>query len=704
MSTASRLLQRQPWLVPLAFAIAFGVVGWSTVRALAAHERSMLGSELESTLRTSVEALSVWVKRNEATVQVYVEDPRVAAHLAELARVARTVEDPATALRAAPEQQRLRELLDPVARIHGFRGWGAQDLTGLMIANLSDDQVGFRPQAIASRRLEVVNGLSIQHTAPMYFDIPGETLVLMIVGGPVADPDGRLVATLGFSIDPTESFSRILESARVGSSGETYAFDAEGVMVSTSRFEDQLRDLGLLASAEEGASALRIQIRDPGGNMLDGFEPSLPMRARSFTVAAASAIAGETSRNLEGYPDYRGVPVIGAWTWVPSLRIGIASEIDEAEAYAGLRDVSWRLGLMFALLGVATLGMAGYSWTVRRLQGKVDDAVRLGRYRVDRKIGKGGMGTVYLARHALLRRPTAIKVLEKASADPEALTRFEREVQVSSSLSHPNTIEIYDYGHSAEGDFYYAMEYVGGIDLAMLVDKDGPQPAARVRSIMSQAAGSVAEAHARGLIHRDIKPANIMICERGGIRDFVKVLDFGLVRSRERREDLSITRTQALTGTPLYMAPEALEDPTQLDARGDVYQLGAVAYFLLVGRPPFEGHSVVEVLSKHMNERPTAPEEILGEPVAPALVEVILRSLEKSPADRFVDARAMLQALGEAEIDGHWTQDDAEAWWSDWELQHPEGEAGSTSSGSGSTPSGYVIDLLGSSRSRSRGS
>ena len=190
------------------------------------------------------------------------------------------------------------------------------------------------------------------------------------------------------------------------------------------------------------------------------------------------------------------------------------------------------------------------------------------------------MGKVYRARHALLRRPTAVKLLEAASASGEAVTRFEREVQAASSLTHPNTIAIFDYGRTPEGVFYYAMEFLDGITLGELVGEDGAQPESRVVFIMRQMVESLAEAHAAGMIHRDLKPSNVMLCERGGLRDFAKVLDFGLVRA-EDSDDLTVTSVESLTGTPLYLSPEALESPETVSPRSDVYQLGAIAYYLL---------------------------------------------------------------------------------------------------------------------------
>ena len=692
-------LRRNTWVVPLAFALAFAAAGYSALRALERHQRAQLASEVQTTLAAATEALDVWVRNNEAIAAVYASDLRIRRALSDLARLARISEDPSTALRASPAQLELREILSDAAIVLGFEGWGAQDVSGLMIANQADDQIGFRPAALADLRRDAIAELRVEHTPPIPYDTPNGVSVLMIVGGPVLDPNDKPVATLGFSLNPSKAFARLLEVARLGTSGETYAFDENGLMVSPSRFEDQLRGIGLLPDDPSVGAAMQIQIRDPGGDMTLGYVPELPAKARPFTKAAAAAIAGDAGFDIDGYHDYRGVPVIGAWAWVPSLRIGIASEIDVDEAYAALHDVQLRFSIVIGLLVLAAIGMGGYSIVLARLQGKVDEARQLGRYRVERKLGQGGMGTVYLARHALLRRPTAIKVLESEAAEEHAAQRFEREVQVSSSLSHPNTIEIYDFGYAPDGAFYYAMEYVGGITLASLCEKDGPQPDARVRFIMSQVAGSLGEAHMMGLVHRDLKPSNIMLCERGGMHDFVKVLDFGLVRAQQQTDDLAITTTQAVTGTPLYMSPEALQDPTSLDARADVYQLGAVAYYLLAGRPPFEGQGLVEVLAKHMKEPAAPPSDLIGRKVSAELEAIVLRCLAKDPDDRYEDASALRIALEGAAIEGVWGRDEARVWWEEWTGIHGFELEGAVS-GTGSTPSGYSIDLL----SRIRGS
>lgn len=312
---------------------------------------------------------------------------------------------------------------------------------------------------------------------------------------------------------------------------------------------------------------------------------------------------------------------------------------------------------------VAALSLATYgSHIIYGLRKEIREAQQLGQYTLLEKIGEGGMGSVYRARHAMLRRPTAIKLVPPEKAGPQQLLRFEREVQHTAELQHPNTIQIFDYGHSPDGVFYYAMELLDGIDLDDLVERDGPQPPARVVHILEQACAALAEAHDKGLVHRDIKPANIFLCHRGGVPDVVKVLDFGLVK--ELATDGGVTNVDVVAGTPAYLSPEAITAPDTLGPAADIYALGAVGYFLLTGEPVFTGATVVEICGHHVHSAPVPPSERASVHLSAELEALILRCLAKKPAERFGGVRELrraLLALPEAEI---WDDGAAEAWWS----------------------------------------
>lgn len=287
-------------------------------------------------------------------------------------------------------------------------------------------------------------------------------------------------------------------------------------------------------------------------------------------------------------------------------------------------------------------------------------AKELGSYTLNRKIGAGGMGEVYLASHTMLRRPTAIKLLKPGMVSEESISYFHKEVQLTSQLTHPNTIAVYDYGRTPEGRFYFAMEYLDGMDLLNLVRCLGPLGEARTCHILIQVCSSLAEAHDHGLIHRDIKPANIMLCERGGIRDFVKVLDFGI--AREMTSDQAGVARE-LVGTPRYMSPESITTPDRVDGRSDLYAVGCVGHYLLTGEPVFGTLSQVEQFSAHLRSTPPPVSQVVDHPVSPDLENLILRCLCKDPLDRPQTADELRKQLVACRLADQWTETDMRLWW-----------------------------------------
>jgi serine/threonine-protein kinase len=299
---------------------------------------------------------------------------------------------------------------------------------------------------------------------------------------------------------------------------------------------------------------------------------------------------------------------------------------------------------------------------IHRLRKEVSDVQKLGQYSLERKLGEGAMGVVYEAKHGMLKRPTAIKLLRPEVADRDALDRFRREVQLTARLTHPNTVTIYDYGRTPEGLFYYAMELLSGATLTQVVEAGGPQPVERVVRILRDAALALNEAHDVGLIHRDIKPSNIMLARQGGVPDVTKVLDFGLVKNLGNVDDLEQTNTMSIKGTPHYLSPEAIQDPQGIDARTDLYALGAVGYFLLAGRHVFEGKTIMEVCLHHLHTVPLPLAEVSSQEVPAELEALIFSCLEKSQSDRPASCQELADALDRLDV-GRWTRASAEAWW-----------------------------------------
>lgn len=305
------------------------------------------------------------------------------------------------------------------------------------------------------------------------------------------------------------------------------------------------------------------------------------------------------------------------------------------------------------------------------------DARRIGSYTLREKLGSGGMGDVYIAEHRLLKRRCAIKLIKPDKADDaNALARFESEVQAAARLTHQNTIEIYDYGHTRDGTFYYAMEFLPGLNLQEIVERFGPMPEGRVVHLLQQVCSALKESHGRGLIHRDVKPGNIFAAERGGVYDVAKLLDFGLVKSLQTDvESMKLTMDGAVVGSPLFAAPEATIDDKP-GPGSDIYSLGATAYFLLTGQPVFPGDNPLKVLFAHVNESPRPLSELLPG-VSHELEIIVMKCLEKKPEDRFTNVEELGIALANCANIAPWTESDASQWWSQTPVEtdaNPTGE------------------------------
>lgn len=682
-------LRRQLWVWPVLALVVLSTIGLFVRHAVESTMRANLQSELQTLLCVQVGMLENWYSTQESNARSLANDPDIRELVIQLTEPA----EPGVAL-STEERDRLNaqlaRALAPGLQHHEYLGYVVVNEAHTVVACTNHELLGKQPSLVYEDLLRGVFRGNSMVTPPFRSEVamPDRAGKLrtgvptMFVCAPVRDQNLRVIAAIAFRMNPETQFSSMLQLGRLGETGETYAIDREANFVSRSRFEDELILLGLLPDQPDATSILTLQARDPQGNLSQGYRPQVRRSELPLTQMAQAAIAGQAGVNVQGYRDYRGVPVVGAWRWLPNHQIGVATEIDITEAYQTLYILRRTVWSMYALLTISAVAIFVFTILVARANRKAQQATiearQLGQYQLEEQLGSGAMGIVYRGQHAMLRRPTAIKLLSADRTNDESIQRFEREVQLTCQLNHPNTVMIYDFGRTPEGVFYYAMEYLDGINLQTLVEKYGPQPEARVLSILHQVCGSLYEAHLAGLVHRDIKPANIMLNRRGAEPDIVKVLDFGLVKAVDERQQAGLTQSNSMTGTPLYLSPEGIQTPDHVDARSDLYAVGAVGYFLLTGQPVFQSATLVELCQQHLTASPIPPSQRTPNPVSPELEEILLSCLEKTPGRRPQTARQLAERLEDCPTWGQWSISQAEIWW----RRHERKDAPSTSTAS----------------------
>jgi serine/threonine-protein kinase len=672
-----------------ALLIGLGIWAYSGVRSSLAEARS---ASLEALLGTVVKGIDVWIGEHMTEASRVASDPDVVARAARLVAERR---DPAEAIgRCTEEAEQLSARVQSSLATNDVVAFRIVDRSGLVLSSKDPLRCGQRLRMPPFRlRLDLALDGAPQFVRPY----PETELSVRGAGGaarpvawfivPIRTGKGVAVAALAMGVESDRELDTIFSTARPGATAEAYAFGEDGLLLTSSRHAEELVAAGVLPANHIGGGAFQVQVRDPGGDLAQGHVPQLEPAARPLTRAAALAIAARgktTAAERSGvvtqpYRDYRGVDVIGAWRWLAAYDIGVVAEISAEEAFTPLRYLSISFAVIGGITALSLVAAFMSAFLLSRLSRQFGRVQRLGAYTLERKISEGGMATIHLARHALLKRPTAIKILKKHVATDEFIHRFEREVQLASQLLHPNTVEIYDFGRTAEGQPYYVMEYLDGVTLAELVEFSGRAPAGRSIHVLRQVAAALREAHLRGMIHRDVKPENVMLCRRGE-DDVVKLLDFGLVKNLERAETRDITKQLKIIGTPRYMAPERLLDPADVDASSDIYALGAVGYFLLTGKPLFEGDDSLAISNQVLHA--PAPRVSASVQVPDGLDALIASCLEKDRARRPRNAQAVVDALDRLASRQAWTQRDAAAWWEDYRRRsRPSPAAGQAAAG-----------------------
>ncbi|MBS1162919.1 MAG: serine/threonine protein kinase [Burkholderiaceae bacterium] len=674
LARAGVLARRHPAAIAAALALVTSLGAWvySGVRSalvdLAAANLHWLADSESMAVRT-------WIGEKQLNVVRWARDPRVSQVAEQLLAAAHRGEDALRQACTGAAGARLVQLIDALrleeaaAAIHLIdrdgRVLAARD-TGKCAMQVApalraafEPALQGRPQFAASRFEAERIGVLVPADAPKIW-----------ISAPVRDGAGEVIAALDIGKPADERFARLFAAAGIGATGESYAFDGRGMLLTESRLREALVERGALRPGE--SAVLRQRLDAP---QADG-EPQ-PIRLVAQALAGLDAspprLQGEL---LQPYTTYHGERVVGAWRWLEPHGFGIAVEVSEAEAFAPLRRIELAFLGLGALVGAVAFGFLVALLRMQRMAEEVAEAQRVGNYELLEQVGQGGMARVYRAQHRLLKRPTAVKIIDLAMTSDELLARFDREVRLASQLMHPNTVEVFDYGRTPEGQPFYAMEFLDGLTLQEVVDQHGPLPPARAAHALRGIAGSLSEAHTRGLVHRDIKPANVMLCRRGGEDDVVKVLDFGLVKDTRSPHTRDLTRALRVLGTPAYMAPERIERPDSADARSDLYALGAVGFYLLAGKAPFDGDSDLALAYRVVHTPAPRASSAAPEPVPAGLDELIARCLAKSVQQRPATAAEVAAELDRLLAGAPWTNQQARAWWEAHEARRAAGKAG----------------------------
>jgi serine/threonine-protein kinase len=653
-------LRRILALVTLASTIVLGAIGWWTHLEVELSMRATRGAALQSVLDAQAQSLRVWIDDQKLSVRRLAHDRQLRERVLTATGHAA---DASAVYCASPQAQNLLAQLDEALVGTQAVTFNVVIPSGQIIASNFAEYCGlrYRVESLEEDYAPAFAGQALfvppHHDAARLERAPQSLPLerpLIWIRSPIRDDADEVIAVLGVGHLAEKQFSTILAAARAGATDEVYAFDREGVMLSTSRFEAILSERAMLP--KDSSSVARLVLR----------APNTEEKARTRLVEAALASGSErgdaSGMLLDPYPGYLATQVVGGWRRMSADDMFIAIEMGAEEAYAPLEKLDTVFTVVFGALILAVC-IALFMWFTAVLIRAEVEKDRMGPYWLGERIGEGGVGNIYHARHDLLKRPSAVKLLKPTRATDEMTARFRREAKLASQLTHPNMIEIYDYGVGIDNSLYYAMELLEGDTVGEIVLRGGAMPVARAVHILRQVCAGLAEAHGKGLVHRDISVTNIMACLYGGEYDFVKILDFGLVKSVVNEQSQTITRAVRILGTVQYMAPERLHDPADVDIRADVYAVGGVAFFLLSGRRMFEVEDTIALTSRVINEVPPRLSEVAPQQIPPELDELVAACLEKDRESRPASILAVKEVLDRIAERNRWSQSEAKPAW-----------------------------------------
>ena len=651
-------------LVVCACLMSLGVAWIANLRLREHVDRdveNLLGGAVESL----TSALSEWSVAKKAVGQSWGNDPALRDIVAAYAELDSSDKD------ALKNTSLVEQLRDEVARVCGedvkYVVWNR---SGMTLASWQPDtgDVGNQlpPEGmIALARCadgETLIQFPTRVTSPTEGFQP-EPIAMIWVTLPVRDDQGNVVAVM-LVRDPSwlVEYQELINRHTLAQGPDLFVLNEYGIVVSESRQAKDWIALGI-CEGDPSDTVATIRMADPGGRLQNGHTLTRSRASLPLTEAAARVTVGERGGNTQGYRDVTGEQVVGAWRWLGDLGVGVVAELpkDRANEFA-----SWMRRVIAAFLAIP-LCIFGIGLVVTRLlktsDGDASEGQMAGAYELLDKIGEGGMGYVYRARHSLLKRPSAVKLLRPDRLTTVDVGRFDREVKLAAQLTSPHTVQIFDYGRTSDGLIYFAMEYLDGLTLSHVVARgDGGLPVGRTLLFLIQLCKSIEEAHSAGLVHRDIKPQNIMITRRGNEADWLILFDFGLAKSVAPNKKEFRTRETIWAGTPMFMSPERIRTPAAVDPRMDIYAIGAVGYLMLTGSDPFTAANPEMIFEQVLNDMPRSPSEVGAESI-PQLDALILRCLAKDADDRPETVTLLRNRLEQLAAKHPWTPEQAKQWW-----------------------------------------
>ncbi len=652
------------WLAAL---LPTALIGWWTYRQVETMIEQTVRTELKGIVDSVALSADRFLAQRVGVVQSWSRQTRLRQAVEELNAIAKS-DPPLEQLRESPLideiHQQLRELSG--SKDVKFIIWNDSYRT---IASWSTDVIDvgrpIHPKG-AANLARVLSGESVVagperlvEAVEGYLPESDRPMISVIV--PIRDAAGDTIASMMVrSIGMFDEFNQIFAESSVGGQLDAYAINRDGLMITESVHAVSMATLGQFdLPAEQIAAKLRVS--DPGVVIDEDNAGTIVRQVRPVTVAVAGAIGGERDVRTVPYPNYCGEPVVGAWRWLDGMDIGVIVEESADRAFGPARVVRFSFLTLGSLL---TLTAFLAATKIARTSTADHAAIHpLSRYEIQEQLGSGGLGVVYKARHNQLGRDTAMKVLRGDRHNHEDRLRFDREARLAASLSNPHSVQIYDYGHSDEGEAYCVMQFLRGLTLQEVVSRSGHQPIGRMLFVLRQICDALGEAHSLGLLHRDIKPQNIMLSLDPSVGDWGVVFDFGLAKPLQPDAGVYQTSETVWAGTPMYMAPERFRQPGVMDPRSDIYSVGCVAYYLLCGRPPFIESDPESLFALILSEQPIGIAIHRGQQVPAAISDMVFKCMAKRADDRYATIAELCRVIDHLRVDHPWSIDEARVWW-----------------------------------------